>query len=83
MTKPIVFLGKISYSLYLYHFIVLIGSIYLLYKILPIWAILSIAFVLSFALATLAYHFVERPSITLGKRLTKPKNNVVPARVSY
>lgn len=68
--KPLLFLGKISYSLYLYHMIVLLSLVHLLNGALDTPYIVMIAFIASFAAGTLSYYFVELPSIRLGKRLT-------------
>ena len=64
--KPVVFIGKISYSLYLWHFPVLvlttpvseIGNPNIIFVILRI--------ILTFALATASYVFVETPIRKLG-----------------
>ena len=68
--KPLLFLGKISYSLYLYHMIVLLSLIHLLNGELDTPLIVILAFVASFGAGALSYYFVELPSIRLGKRLT-------------
>lgn len=74
LTKPISFLGKISYSLYLYHAIVLLTMVNFLFGKLDLWQILLIAIAVSVIIATFSYHFIEKPAITLGKRLTMKKN---------
>lgn len=64
--KPVVFIGKISYSLYLWHFPVLvlttpvseIGNPNIIFVILRV--------ILTFALATASYLFVETPIRKLG-----------------
>ena len=64
--KPIVFIGKISYSLYLWHFPILvlttpvseIGNPNIIFVILRV--------ILTFALATASYVFVETPIRKLG-----------------
>ena len=66
--KPVVFIGKISYSLYLWHFPVLvlttpvseIGNPNIIFVILRV--------VLTFVLATASYVFVETPIRKLGFR---------------
>ncbi|AEI39904.1 acyltransferase family protein [Paenibacillus mucilaginosus] len=62
------FFGKISYSLYLLHLIVLIASVRWLHGALPVWLILGIAAIGSIALAALSYYAVEVPSIKIGQK---------------
>ncbi|RAN71243.1 acyltransferase [Bacillus sp. SRB_331] len=69
--KYLLYLGKISYSLYLYHLISLFSLIYMLNEILPLTIILIISLILSFILATISYLFVEKFSFRLGKYITK------------
>ena len=69
MLKPIRFLGKISYSLYLYHLIALYSLIYLLYNITSIWVIYGLTIIISILLATASYYYVEKPFIILGRKL--------------
>ncbi|WP_171056369.1 acyltransferase family protein [Paenibacillus sinopodophylli] len=68
--KPLLFLGKISYSLYLYHMIVLLSLVHLLNGRLDTPFIVMIAFAASFAAGAMSYYWVELPSIRLGKWLT-------------
>ena len=65
------FLGKISYSLYLFHAICLKVLIVTLYAYVPIWGILVLFLGASFAVATLSHYLLEAPSINLAKLLTK------------
>ncbi|KIV76766.1 MULTISPECIES: acyltransferase family protein [Bacillus] len=69
--KYLLYLGKISYSLYLYHLISLFSLIYMLNEILPLTIILIMSLILSFILATISYLFVEKFSFRLGKYITK------------
>jgi peptidoglycan/LPS O-acetylase OafA/YrhL len=61
------FLGKISYSLYLYHMFCLLGLMHLYYGKLPTALILCISASLSLLLAVASYYLVEAPSINLGR----------------
>jgi peptidoglycan/LPS O-acetylase OafA/YrhL len=68
--RPFVFLGTISYSLYLTHTVVLLAVIHLM----PAsgsarWAI-TMAAVLVIPVAAVTHFVIERPSILLGKFLT-------------
>lgn len=76
LLKPIHFVGKISYSLYLIHITVLFTMVNILYGKLPIWTILIGSFVISFMVSTIMYYAIERPSIKVGKTLTKNKSLV-------
>ncbi|HEY9857836.1 MAG TPA: acyltransferase [Stenomitos sp.] len=66
MRAPLQYLGRISYSLYLLHAVVLFSLVHALYQGQHLPAILLASLVLSFGVATLSYHLVEKPSIRLG-----------------
>lgn len=70
LTKPIAFLGKISYSLYLIHIIILFAVIHTLHDDLPIWLMFVISFGATLIISTLSYYFVELPSIKLGRTIS-------------
>jgi peptidoglycan/LPS O-acetylase OafA/YrhL len=70
LRKPLTFLGRLSYSLYLYHVVVLLTAINLLYGLLNLWLILLLALLGTFAVAVGAYYGIEVPAITLGKYLS-------------
>jgi len=72
--KIIVFLGKISYSLYLTHLTVLFASVHLLYGNFPMWIILLIVIAITLIVSSFMYYWVEKPAIKLGKLLTKNIN---------
>lgn len=76
--RPILFLGKISYSLYLYHAIILFSLIYIFNESIPITAILILTIISSIIISSISYYLVEEPSIKLGKKiLTKnPKDTL-------
>lgn len=67
------YLGKISYSLYLIHVVVLFTAVQTLHNILPLWCIFLLIIIVSLAISVGMYHLIERPSIQLGKVLT---NNI-------
>jgi peptidoglycan/LPS O-acetylase OafA/YrhL len=61
------FLGKISYSLYLFHAICLVAFIDLFYSVMPIWIILAIALLASIFVSVVSYYAVEIPAMAGGK----------------
>ena len=68
--RPLVFLGRISYSLYLFHLIVILALVNGLYGHAPLMFILFLAGALSIVTAWCAYRFVEVPAMNLGRRLS-------------
>ncbi len=73
--RPLSFLGVISYSLYLFHPVVL----YLVLPVIahaegrgmpppPLWAAMAVCTALTVVLSTATYRWVEQPAIALGKR---------------
>ncbi len=77
---PIHFLGEVSYSLYLWHVIVLLYCVHLLYGKIPLPAILLLVLVLSLAVSWCSYHWIEKPSMELGRKLSGPRRQS-PAKV--
>lgn len=73
LIRPLQFLGKISYSLYLLHFPTFFSIMYLFYGRFPIRVIYCISLVIAIILAYLSYKFIEAPAIELGKKLTLQK----------
>jgi peptidoglycan/LPS O-acetylase OafA/YrhL len=71
LRKPVIFLGKISYSLYLIHLVVLFSFMFLFYGFIPNVVIYICTVIVSISLATLSWRFIEKPSIALGIKLTK------------
>ncbi len=59
-TPPMVFVGRISYSLYLWHWPLLVFASYYAFDGLGLW-VKAPLIALSIALAALSEHFVERP----------------------
>jgi peptidoglycan/LPS O-acetylase OafA/YrhL len=70
LRQPLPFLGKISYSLYLYHAIVLFTMLNVLYGVLTLWLILPLAFVSTLIVASIGWYAIEAPAIALGKYLS-------------
>lgn len=72
--KYLLYLGKISYSLYLYHTISLFSLVYMLHEIFPLPIVLMLSLILSFILAIISYLFVEKFAFRIGKYITKQSN---------
>jgi len=78
--KPLAYLGKISYGLYVYH----LGTIFLIYRLVgplvkfpPPWPHLTLAvleFAVTLGLASLSYRFLEKPLLNFkDKYFALPK----------
>ncbi|SDT92562.1 Peptidoglycan/LPS O-acetylase OafA/YrhL, contains acyltransferase and SGNH-hydrolase domains [Verrucomicrobium sp. GAS474] len=65
------FLGRISYSLYLLHAIVLYVLVYLLVGKVPVGALFVPFLGLSLLAALLFYRVIDKPAIDLGRRLAQ------------
>lgn len=66
---PCVWLGRVSYSLYLIHVPLLTAAIHLAHGWLPLPLTVACVIPLALACAGLMYRLVEQPSIQLGRRL--------------
>ncbi len=67
--RPIVYVGKISYSIYLYHAIVLIAMVCILYDRVPLTVIWCISACVAVIVASISYRYVEKPSIKYGREI--------------
>ncbi|MEH6848544.1 acyltransferase family protein [Bacillus pseudomycoides] len=63
-------IGKTSYSLYLYHLIVLLSCVHLLSGIVPTWVICIISVIGTIIVSSCMYYLVEKPAMKLSKVLT-------------
>jgi peptidoglycan/LPS O-acetylase OafA/YrhL len=68
-TAVLVYVGRISYSLYLIHFIVFEALMRLLYGTTPSVLIVLLTVVVTLIASSALYYVVERPSISLGRSL--------------
>lgn len=71
LLPPLRWLGRVSYSLYLVHMLVLLAAVHLLYGRLPLPAILLAAVVLSLVSAEIMFRCVERPAMEIGRRFAR------------
>lgn len=69
LSRPVRWLGKVSYSLYLVHVPLLLLVTRLCYARLPFWGIWLLTIALSLAVSALLYSFVEFPLQQYGRRL--------------
>ena len=69
--KPLHYLGKISYSFYLYHAVCLITLLHLFYGMLAFPLIIAMVILTTLVLAAISYHWIEIPFIRLGKKLAE------------
>jgi peptidoglycan/LPS O-acetylase OafA/YrhL len=81
LVKPLRFLGKISYSLYLFHLPILFSLIYLFYDSIPYWIIVVITFPLTLLLSNVSWNYIEKPSINYGKTLISKLKNTAKKRL--
>jgi peptidoglycan/LPS O-acetylase OafA/YrhL len=79
-TAPLLLLGRISYSLYLLHLLVLGLVLYGLHA-LPLGWRLAIAVPSAIVVAWVSYYLIEKPLIRLGRRLSA-RPQAVPLTVS-
>jgi peptidoglycan/LPS O-acetylase OafA/YrhL len=82
--RVIKFFGDISYSLYLYHAVVLLSLIHIFYGRIPIGIILVLAAATTVLVSWLSYQYIELPAIKCGKffsarweTLTLPSRKIV------
>ncbi len=64
---PLVWLGQVSYSLYLVHAPVLAATVILLHEELPIWACLIVGIVVALPAAGVLHRLVEIPARNLAR----------------
>ena len=75
-TRALQFMGRVSYSLYLLHATVLYVMFHWFYSLLPKTAIFVLYISASFLVAAISYKLIERPSMELGRRLTKERSTL-------
>jgi peptidoglycan/LPS O-acetylase OafA/YrhL len=70
---PLLWLGRVSYSLYLTHNVVLLAVVHLLYPRLGGAALLAVVVIASLLVSEIAFRLVEAPAIRLGRHLSRPR----------
>jgi peptidoglycan/LPS O-acetylase OafA/YrhL len=80
---PLRWLGKISYSLYLIHFVVLFTLLYAFRPEVTLLRLLLTVPLLSIAAAALLYRYVEMPSIAWGHRVSEARARGIPRRIDH
>ena len=69
-TRPrLVRLGEISYSVYLFHAILIYALVHVFYGVIPLLALLAVVFPLSLYIGSLSHRFVEVPAMDAGARV--------------
>jgi peptidoglycan/LPS O-acetylase OafA/YrhL len=81
------FIGKTSFSIYLYHLVVLYVFMQLFYGVIPLWSLFVITLTVTLLISKLAYSQIELSSVALGKWGAKSlkrgkSNNKAPAAQS-
>ncbi|MHB1511970.1 acyltransferase family protein [Acidiferrobacter sp.] len=63
------YLGRISYSLYLFHPLVLLAALHVFYGRVALAPLLGLTFVATMLISDLAYRWIERPAAQVARRL--------------
>ncbi len=74
------FLGRISYSIYLFHYVLLLGLAHALRGLVPFWWILCGTTGLLLPVSAEAYRWVELPSIAVGRTLARAAERRIAGR---
>ena len=69
--RPLQWLGRVSYSLYLTHIIILLTLVHLLDGRVPLPLIVAAVMALSFLCAGLMFRYIEQPSMRAGRYFTE------------
>ena len=68
--RPVLWLGRVSYSIYLMHTLVLLSVVHLLGNLVPVWLLVICCIPLTLLASEGFYRWVELPAIRLGRRLS-------------
>ncbi|AHF77879.1 Acyltransferase protein [Sodalis praecaptivus] len=85
-SKPVLFLGRISYSIYMVHMILLFFVLRICHEIdmplsLKYFVVPLLTIVVSIGVSALTHKYIEKPMIKLGKRLTSKQNKATPSNI--
>ena len=83
--RPCMFLGEISYSLYLIHPVILLGMVRGLDPRIPGWLALTLVPFVSVVVAWVMRRYVELPSIAMGRKISSAltrRATAAPSRIS-
>jgi len=69
--RPCLWVGRVSYSLYLSHLVVLLTLVHLLHGHMPAYFIILCVPPAAMAVAYVLFRYLERPAITLGRALER------------
>ncbi len=81
LTRPLQYLRRISYSLYLGHAVVILSVLHLFYGRVSLWLLLPLIWIVSLSLTTVGERLIERPFTQLGRTLSSRGKPRVPAAV--
>ncbi len=76
--RPVEWAGRISYSIYLTHTLVLLVVVHSLGRLLPLGILLALCVPLTLIVSHFTYRWVEQPSIWLGRRWSRRENTGAP-----
>lgn len=84
LTKPVfLWLGEVSYSLYLTHVVVLITTMYTLGMVIPVYLALAIVPIIALVVAQIVNRLIEIPAQKLGRRFsTQSKQHAMPRNLA-
>ena len=72
MSRPaFAWLGDISYSLYLFHGVLMHVLVYTLYPAAPVWVAFTLVLPASLVVATVSQRWIERPALQAGRRVAR------------
>ncbi|SHF07798.1 Peptidoglycan/LPS O-acetylase OafA/YrhL, contains acyltransferase and SGNH-hydrolase domains [Seinonella peptonophila] len=82
LQKPFLFLGKISYSLYLYHLIIFGVILHTFTSFITLWIAIPLCLFSSIWMAHITYLYIEVPAIKTGRKLADLWQSLWPYKTS-